>query len=436
MTVPAIHVHTQVDKSTVPYAKFMWETMLSLASRPELLTITVHCMGPTAAARSDAWISGKGKAIVVPDKKGDPLNGSKGHGACVMSALAETGDGNIHVICDSDTVVVARGWDDYLRQRLLSDELSIIGSTYEDLGGFSSGASTVQTYKKVPSLTWCALSPMHDWRALNVMPNKGHQVGITTDQLSRIYNLPIGYSVFGEVGWQLPQYLYDNALKYDGWRQLKPSKDAVILKGLSDYHEEFHAGDTPFVAHHRGSMRHAFRGDRISQQFYGAVDAYLAKETAGHPRWKWLEAQGETLVIPKFLELSPTPPPTSPEVSSGPRPEVQAEAFTPKNREWLKVSCNGKVLRARSDVRRADIVKQLDFVPQANTIHHIRVEGALEFIYPIVVPPTDSVPYMVTCRNAAGAELSVGCGRGQTVEVPPGKTWWLLVDIDGVQRVE
>lgn len=430
MSIPGIHVHTQADKSTVPYAKFMWETMTSLANRPELLTITVHCMGPTAAARSDPWVQ-RGKAVIVPDKKGDPLNGSRGHGACVMNALAETGDGDIHVICDSDTVIVAKGWDDYLRKRLLDDGVGIVGSTYEDLGGFSSGASTVQTYKKVPSLTWCALSPLHDWRSLQVMPNKSHQVGITTAELSRIYNLPVGYSVFGEVGWQIPQYIHDHSLAYEGWRQLKPTKDAVILKGLSDYHEEFHVDTVPLVAHHRGSMRHAYRGDKISKQFYSAVDTYLAAELARPPRWTW-EPSDKVPTI-KVFRNEPVVEPVAPP----PPVEVAPEAFTPSGKEWLKVSFNGTVVRGRKGIDRSKPASTLAFErPATDRIGHLRVEGTLEHNYPIVLPQTDVAPYMVTCRNATGAPLLVGCGRGGTVLVPAGRTWWLLVDVDGVQRVE
>jgi hypothetical protein len=401
--------------------------MLSLANEPDRLKITVHCMGPSAADRAKSWLpSDRGNSIIASAKKGDSLNGSRGHAACVMAALEATGDGNIHIICDSDTVVVAKGWDDYIRKRMVDDEVGIMGTTYEDLGGFSSGASAVQTYKKVPSLTWCVLSPMHNWRDLTVMPNKSHQVSITSPQLSQIYNLPQGYSVFGEVGWQLPQYVYDHALTYDGWRQLKPSKDAVILKGLSDYHEEYHVDGEPFVVHHRGSMRHAYRGDKISRQFYSAVDDRLATELSRPPRWSWQDTG---------KKLEPVAPPAKP--IARPPIEVKPEEFVPTGKEWLKVTFNGNVLRARRGVDRTVPGTELEFErPDVDRIGHLRVEGVLEHNYPIVVPPVTAAPYMLTVRNAAGAPLLVTCGRGGHVAVPCAKTWWLLVDVDGVQRVE
>lgn len=427
MTIPAIHVHSQADKSTVAYVKFMWETMLAMANHPDLLELTVHCMGPSAADRVSGWVK-QGRSIIVPSKKGDPLNGSKGHAVCIMSALAFTGDGKIHVVADSDTVVIAKGWDDYIRNRLVNDGIGMIGTTYEDLGGFSSGANSVQTYKKAPTFTWAALGPMHNWRDLNVMPNKAHHVAITTPLLSEIYNLPQGYSVFGEAAWQIPQYLYDNKLKYEGWRQLKPTKESVVLKGLSDYHEEYHADGTPFVVHHRGSMRHAYRGDKISAKFYTAVDTYLAKEATHEPRWKYTD-EGKILtpVAPSVVRVE----------FNGPKVEVPPEKFVSSGKEWLKITFNGNVVRARKGIDRNIASPQLDFiVPGVDRLGHMRVEGMLEHNFPIVVPPTAKEPYMITVRNMTGAPLMVTNGSGGSVAVPTAKTWWLLVDIDSVQRVE
>jgi hypothetical protein len=429
MTIPIIHVHTQVDKSTVAYAKFMWETMLALAAHPDQLTITVHAMGPAAADRSRDWIK-HGTAVVVPGRKNDALHGSYGHAACIMSALKMSGNGEIHIVADSDTVVIAKGWDNYIRNRLVNDNIGMIGTTYEDLGGFSSGGSTVQTYKKKPTFTWAALQPMHNWRDLDVLPNKAHKIAINTPLLSEIYGLPQGYSVFGEAAYQIPQYLYNNKLTHEGWRQLKPTKDGIVLKGLSDYHEEYHAENIPFVVHHRGSLRHAYRGDRISRQFYAAVDAHLATEVANKPRWTWNDAG-------KSLSSIVDEPPAQVAAPIVPQ-EITPESFVPTIREWLKVSFSGAVIKARTNVDRNVASMTLPFTrPSTDKIGHLRVEGLLQHNYPIVVP-TATEPYMITVRNVTGAPVVVGSGKKNEtlVTIPHNKTWWLLVDIDGVQRVE
>lgn len=427
MVVPTIHVHTQVDKATVQYARFMWEAMQSMAERPDELNLTVHCLGPRAAAIIDAYALRNCRTKVTPNPGTDPLNGSKGHGACVNEALAMTGDGAIHVIADSDTVVVARGWDEYLRQRLVNDRIGIVGSTYEDPGGFSSGDSRTQTYKKVPSLTWCALSPHHDWRSLDVTPNKDHIITITSELLSQVYNLPVGYSIFGEVGWQIPQYVHDHRLRYEGWRQLKPTRDALVLKGLSDYHEEFHVGDVPFVTHHRGSMRHAYRSDKLSQQFYGAIDAYLAKEVDAPVRFKWVNS--DVPDVPVFTRANPEAP-------EPPVVYVEPETYVPTGTEWLKVSFNGRVVRNRGGIDRSAEVRQLEFErPGPDKVGHVRIEGTLEHDFPLILPPTPAIPYMVTVRNAAGAPLKVSSGGPNSILLPSGCTWFVLVDVDGVQYV-
>ncbi len=403
-----------------------------LANHPEALHITVHCMGPASAGRADAWLNAvTGKTLVVPDKKGDVLNGSRGHGACIMNALAMTGDGEIHIVVDSDTVMVAKGWDDYIRNRLINDGIGMIGTTYEDLGGFSSGASNIQTYKKVPTFTWAALSPNHSWKKLNVMPNKAHRVHISTPLLASIYNLPIGYNVFGEAAWQIPQYLHDNGLNYEGWRQLKPTKDAVVLKGLSDYHEEYHVdNNVPFVVHHRGSMRHVYRGDKISKQFYAAVDVKLALEATQPSRWSWNDSG-------KVISIS-NPQPSAVSESTVDNPNISPEAFVPVGKEWLKVCLNGSVIRPRAGVTREKTGIQLDFnVPAVDKIGHLRVEGTIEHDYPVNIPVTKLEPYMLTFRNATQATLLVTCaGKNDTIHVPGMKTFWLLVDVDGVQRLE
>lgn len=438
MEIPAIHVHTQCDKSTVPFAQFMWETMLSLANHPEYVQLTVHCMGPTAAVRASGW-PGKFQSIITPTPKGDPLNGSRGHGVCAMEALSMTGDGDIHVICDSDTVMVSKGWDDYLRLQLLDNGVMIVGSTYEDIGGASSGSSKVQTYKKIPTLTWCALSPLHDWRKLDVIPNKGHMIAITTQELSDTYNLPIGYTTFGEVGWQIPRYVRDNDLMFEGWRQLKPSKDALVLKGLDDYHEEFHAGGAPFVVHHRGSMRHAYRGDRISNLFYGAVDKYLIDEKERKTRFGWLTDENKP-PIPVFVKISDEQKTETPDVVEQPKQktfEVMPKDYVAKKKEWLKMSFNGSVISARGGVNRTAKPVELKFEkPPMDRVGHLRIEGVLEHSFPIALPGTKLEPYMITVRNATFASLFVASDVGTHVAVPPQKTWFIMVDVDGAQRVE
>ncbi len=423
MEIPTIHVHTQCDKNTIQFAKFMWETMLELANYPDKIKLTAHCMSPTAAARISGWL-GTVNSIVTPCRKGDGLAGSDGHGVCIVEALSMTGDSDIHIIADSDTVILAKGWDDYVRARLLDDDIAIIGSTYEEPGGICSGETKEQMYKKIPTVTWCALSPRHDWRSLNVLPDKGRKISIASQELSDIYNLPQGYIVFCDTGWQIPQYLRDHNLKYEGWAQLKPSRGAVILKGLNDYHEEYHANGVPFLVHHRGSMSHAYRGDKMSNQFYGTVDKYLIDEKLRPVRF---DRSNGTIPIPANTFKQPA------------QLVTKHSEYVARGKEWLKVTFNGSVIFTKQTAitRTAPFILNFE-KPASDRVGHVRVEGSIEFDYAVLLPQMTTGQYMVTVRNATNSSLlvnSISSSRPDIV-VPAGKTWFVLVDVDGVQRAE
>jgi hypothetical protein len=425
MTTPVIHVHTQTDKNTVEHVKFMWSTMIKLASKPDSLKLTAHCMGPVSVEKLNGNIQ-NGSTRQVIQKSKDGLHGSYGHAACIIDAFSMTNDGSIHVIADSDTVVVAKGWDDYVRKRIITDSVGIMGTTYEDVGGFSSGKDSVQTYKKIPTFTWAALNPIHDWKPLDVRPNKAHRVHINSEKLSKIYNLPIGYHVFGEAAWQVPQFLFDHGITYDGWQQRKGSTDAIVLKGLNNYHEEYHAEGIPFVVHHRGSMRHPFRGDKMSRIFYETVDRYIETEMRLEPRWTWEDATWTPQVRQE----------DSQKITSE-QAQNDAENLVDIRNEWLKISFNGTPVRRRSALNRSTTLS-IEFEKPAHTlVAHLRVEGKLGRDCELTIPEALGTPYMITCRNATMAGVAIkASGTRYPVTIPADTTWMILVDVDGTQHVE
>ncbi len=430
MTIPIIHVHTASDKSTTGYARFMWETMRSLASHPEALKLSIHSIGPTAGARLENMPNTTSiKVETGPNNE----SGSMAHGVCVEHALSMMDDGDIHIIADSDTVVLAKGWDDLIRIQLLDNRVGMLGTAVEDIGGFSSGASHVQMAKNLPSMTWSAFSPLKSWRALKAMPCKDSNIMVNTEELSKIYNLPIGYQVFRDVGWQIPQYLHDHGISYLAWKQLKPSGTAEILRGLSDYHEEYHVDGVPFLVHQRGSLRHAYRSDRISTGFYDAVDRHLvieAKKT--DPRWSWVPNDGNAdsratlerfqldrpeLRQPEAVEVLPPPAPVPTGTLEG----------------WLKVSLDGSTVRPRQAGQVSKTIP-VDFAPDAS-VRHIRLEGTVTDVC-LQLPSTQARPHMLTVRNLTQGPVRILNAKDCQIEVPINKCWQLLVDIDGVIRVE
>ena len=285
-----IHVHTFADKRTVSYAHFMWNVMLRLASRPDRLRLTIHGMSPKATEAAQQMCAADNVQCVLvqrPDwmTHDEPMAGSTGHGAAIEAALATVRDNDIHIIADADTVVVAKGWDAAIRQKIIGQRCGIVGTTYEPIGGFSSGNSTNQTYKDLPTVTWMALAPWHPWSTMQARPAKTETPYVTVETTG-IYNLPVGHTLLRDVGWQIPMFIRDNGVTALSMKHLKHDNGAVVLNAMSPYHEEFHLDGAPFVVHQRGSLRHAYRADKLSVRFYEVVDAYLASEVNRPPRWR------------------------------------------------------------------------------------------------------------------------------------------------------
>lgn len=455
MNTPVIHVHSQSDKATIGYVTFMWESMRALANHPEALRLSLHCIGPTATERLKD-LPGNVKSYYVPNAEIDKgMSGSTAHGACIEHALQMTDDGDIHVLCDSDTVVLARGWDDYVRQALIDRKIGIIGTAVEDVGGFTSGGGTVQMAKNLPTVAWCALSPLYTWRNLRAMPRKHQGIPIRTEDQAKIYNLPVGYEVLCDVAWQIPDYLHANKIPYQAWKQLKPTKDASVLKGLSDYHEEYNVPDPdncPFVVHQRGSMRHAFRGDRISQGFYAAVETYLGPEKSRTPRWVWtpgadnanalqmmqttkeqsvariagLESQAG--VIPGWNTPAPAPAPVTKTNPPAPANPVAAPVSTATVDGWLKATLDGRGVFGRYTQPVPQSIEVV-FTPDMAG-KHLRLEGTVSGVQ-IVLPAAEAQHWMTVRNLTAGpAKLTIASGR-VSLDVPVGACWQVLVDADG-----
>lgn len=453
MHTPVIHVHTQSDKHTQAYTVFMWDTMKSLANHPELLRLSVHCMGPSATERL-AGLLHPAKTYHVPNITSDQgLVGSMGHAACVEHALSLTDDGDIHIIVDSDTVVLAKGWDDYVRHQLLDQDVGTFGTTYEDIGGFTSGAGDVQTYKGAPNVVWMAMSPLHRWQDMRALPEKSSNLPIENEGMSKIYGLPIGSHVLRDVAWQIPEYLASRFISYVGWKQLKPSSESsIVLKGLSDYHEEYHVdGNVPFVVHHRGSMKYKYRSDDISVSFYNAVDRWLAEELKRDTRWRWVPDDKSVNTLDVLVRMKKVAKDriAAIEASAGnpvavkvdrkpahvadPAPATTVQVLA----GWAKVTHGNKNVLSRHTQpvpQTVDVVLTPD-----ETCQTIRVEGNVVAGLQIRVPACiDNTPYKLIVRNMTPGTINVLSaleGRVCSCELPAGVCWLLLVDVDGVVHV-
>lgn len=276
-----------VSKDSYSYAQNLVRNYVELSHKPELISFKMYCLDKKVYKKISK--SNLNKSYLVHSTT---TKGSFGHALGLAMCLKNLEPGSINVISDTDVCVVKINWDELLRELFYSPKpnfengksfntLGILGTTYEDFLGFSSGNSTVQTYKGSPTLTWCALSPNYDFGSLNVFPEKQKEFEIRSKELSNIYGLPIGFRLLKDVGWQLPEYLHENDIPFKVFQHVKPdSFNAVVLKNCYPYHDEFHFNNEPFLVHQRGSMKHSFRLDKISKDFYLKVAVFL-----NNPEW-------------------------------------------------------------------------------------------------------------------------------------------------------
>ena len=282
-----IVIHMVVSSDSYSYLQNLVRNYVELSWKPELISFKVYCLDKKVYRKLS-----KDKLLQVFLVHSRTTKGSFGHALGLALCLKNLDQGALNVISDTDVCVVKTNWDELLRDLFCLPEsnlesgkgvnaLGILGTTYEDYLGFSTGSSIVQTYKGSPTLTWCALSPNYDFSSLNVFPEKQEEFEISSQKLSDIYGLPIGFRLLKDVGWQLPMFLNDNNIPFKIFQHIKPnSLLAVVLKNGYSYHDEFHLNNQAFLVHQRGSMKHSYRLDKISKDFYLKVSTFL-----NNPEW-------------------------------------------------------------------------------------------------------------------------------------------------------
>lgn len=254
-----IKVHSVVDENTLIYALDSFKSMLILAIQPSLLSFSLYFIGlpknleaqiETFEKRHNIKVS----IIDIPLKK----KGSAGHciGAQAIFESMTKKSKAINIISDSDTLIVVKGWDEIIRSML--EKVDVIGTPYEDIGGWSSGDVKTQTYKKLPNLIWAAFKNNIAWNEIKIDSEVPKPMKIKSSQESQIYNVPQGYNLLKDTGWRLPLFLHSNNLSSDYFEYLHPTHpNSLVLKSTNwDYHEEYHIAGIPFVVHQRGSRKH------------------------------------------------------------------------------------------------------------------------------------------------------------------------------------
>lgn len=261
-----INIHATVSSFSVPFYEYMRENYSSMATK-HAISFYCYCLDN----ESYNSVSNTSTPIRVPDG-----SGTTGHCNAVRVALSnfeKTDPDSIDIIADTDTAMLVKGWDETTVDILKN--VGVFGSSYERIGGRCSGSGKVQTYKDKPSFTWFAASKKYSFSAMDVTPEKGSNLQISNPELSALYNLPVGYELLRDTGWQIPSYLNNNQIPFKILVQEKPTDNAKVLKTGDNYHEEYQLDGFPFMAHQRGSLSKAYRKHELSQKFYDCLDEYF-----------------------------------------------------------------------------------------------------------------------------------------------------------------
>ena len=270
-----IHIHATVSYNSLPYFNYIVANYVGLASGAMPLRFYAYCLD----VKSYAKLNGDPRVWLAVNMQGGA--GSQGHARAIEAAIDNFAPREINIISDTDIAVFMENWDLALKAALCDGDLGLVATRLESVGGFSSGDTPYQQYKNKPSTTWMAMSPNFDFSELRVAPDKANVIDVTTPELSELYQLPLGFFVVKDTGWQVPSFLAEKNIPYLALDIIKPTSDeAVALKGCNPYHDEFHWTGKPFLGHQRGSMKHRFRIDPLSVDFYDACDRYL-----GSPAW-------------------------------------------------------------------------------------------------------------------------------------------------------
>lgn len=295
MAADIINVHVPLAIEARLYFDYLRRNFLHTAKRPERIFFFVYALDEQVQA---AYGSSTDISVCYPvyEMKGayrlktwhewkiflhakltgkSALRGSNGHAAGlnrIMQALP-TMAGH-HFITDSDVAMIVNGWDEIALRHW--KDFDVIATCYEDIGGFSSGSGKVQTYKKLPTPMWFGVREGCDISGMDWMPLKETNLPITTPELSRTYNLPVGYELVRDVGWRIPSFLEANGFRVNVMKHVSPTSPEIqVLKTGHDYSEEYQLDGQAFVGHQRGGSRHEFRRHDMSKRFYECVEAQV-----------------------------------------------------------------------------------------------------------------------------------------------------------------
>ena len=232
-----IVVHIPYNNATEAYTRYYIEAMRRMAASPLELELQLHIV-PYKSPCADSHSKAIREAFAAIEQKPDA----------------------VHVVCDSDTVVVMPKWDEVVKGILT--QVDCFGTAYQDVGTKQTGYGKKQTYKGKPNVEWLALAPGKPWHLFEPAKTGGEDVLVQTRDDSDLYGLNVGFQVLADTCWNLPMFLRDQQLT---------SRVMPNVPNNSPY-EEWQLDGVPFVIHQGKSRKNPFRATPYSRDFYTIAD--------------------------------------------------------------------------------------------------------------------------------------------------------------------
>lgn len=273
-----IIIHMTVGYMSGQHVIHNWNWLNRLAANKESIWLSIVDLGIGSDKMNEIITqckqSNKNVVCIGVHKRGS--GSSERHSIALNQVLSNitASSIDINILSDADCYTVLKDWDLLVRKVLSSSDC--LGTTYENVGGFSSGAGKKQTYKRLPNCTWFAMSPGIDWSQLDCTPDLYNESKLTKED-AVMYNLSFDNILLRDAGWKIPRFIKDGKLKYTVLSHEKPTQRSKVLQGLSDYHEEYQLDGVPILVHQRGASKHAFRVGKLSEGFLKAVDKWMEK---------------------------------------------------------------------------------------------------------------------------------------------------------------
>lgn len=293
------NVHVVVDSKSMSYFDYLIQNFKHTAKRPAFLQFFCYsldrrsfrrfnhdnriksCIFVPSVREARMFIKARGVKRRLKDflTGHKVLGGSDGHSLglnAINSMMSRLGGHNI--IADSDVAILRPHWDQHVLK--MFESYHLFGTSYEPIGGFSSGVGKVQTYKNFPNANWLALRKDVSLKDFDWMPRKNENLTIDTVERSKIFGLPIGFEMVCDGGWCFPEYCAHFGYKALSMEHVKPSSGkAQVIKTDNDYNEEYLLSGKAFVGHQRGGSRHKFKQDPMSIAFYACVEKAVGTPT-------------------------------------------------------------------------------------------------------------------------------------------------------------